>query len=158
VNKQRFEVFDKAIAERYKEGRLVNKGEKPNLADWSDLLETDPDFAEEFATTFNNPEVKEADEEFDPDSYDTYLGMELTLDRPGTEPEFARVTKRLKNNEGTPIGVASNNPILDTRLYEVEYPDGHCAAMSANVISENLLSQVDHDGHRALHFDAIIGH
>ena len=33
VNKQRFEVFDKAIAERYKEGRVVNKGEKPNLAD-----------------------------------------------------------------------------------------------------------------------------
>ena len=158
ANRQRFEAFDKAIAKRYKEDRLDNKGDKPNLADWSDLLENDPDFAEEFATTFDNPDVKEADEEFDPDSYDTYVGMELTLDRPGSDPGYARITKRLKNNEGTPIGVANSNPILDTRLYEVEYPDGHCAATSANIISENLLSQVDHDGHRALHFDVIIGH
>ena len=149
VNRQRFEEFNTAITERYKEDRHINKGDKPNLADWSDLLENDSDFTEEFATTFDKPDVKESDDEFDPDSHDTYLGMQLTLDRPNHEPEFARVTKRLKNNEGTPIGVANNNPFLDTRLYEVEYPDGHRAAMSANTISENLLSQVDQDGHRA---------
>jgi hypothetical protein len=43
----RFAEFEKAVAERHKEGRLVDKGgDKPDLADWSDLLETDPDFAE----------------------------------------------------------------------------------------------------------------
>jgi hypothetical protein len=157
ANRQRFAEFEKAISKRYKEGRLV-QGDKPTLADWSDLLETDSDFAAEFANTFDNPEVKEADAEYDPDSYDNYLGMALTLDRDGSDPQFARVTKRVKDNQGTPIGVANNNPILDTRLYEVEYPDGHRAAMSANIISENLLSQVDQDGHRALLFGAIIGH
>ncbi len=67
-------------------------------------LETDPDFAEEFAQTFNNPDVPEADDSFDPDSYDSYLGMEIALDRDGQEPQFARVSKRLKDNSGAPIG------------------------------------------------------
>jgi hypothetical protein len=123
------------------------------------LIEPDPDFAEEFTRTFDNPDIKEADEEFDPDSYDGYINMELLLDRPGAEPELARVTKRLKDKDGKPIGVAhGNNTILDTRLYEVEYKDGYKAAMAANTIAENLFSQVDGDGHRQVIFDAIIGH
>jgi hypothetical protein len=158
ANRQRIDAFEKAIADRYKEGRLYSRGDKPDLEQWSELLETDPDFAEEFAQTFNNPDVPEADDTFDPDSYDSYLGMELALDRDGQEPQFARVSKRLKANSGAPIGQANNNPILDTRLSEVEYHDGHRAAMSANTIAENLFAQVDQDGHRQLLFDGIIGH
>jgi hypothetical protein len=109
--------------------------------------------------TFDNPDVKEADNDFDPDSYDGCVNMELLLDRPGAEPELARVTKRLKDKDGKPIGAANgNNPVLDTRLCEVEHQDGHKSAMAANTIAENLFSQVDGDGHRHVIFDAIIGH
>jgi hypothetical protein len=145
----------KAIADRYKEGWLYSRGD---LEQWSEPLKTDPDFAEEFAQTFNNPDVPEADDSFDPDSYDSYLGMEIALDRDGQERQLACVSKRLKNNSGAPIGQANNNPILDTRLYEVEYHDGHRVAMSANTIAENVFAQVDQDGHRQLLFDGIIGH
>jgi hypothetical protein len=158
ANQQRIAAYNVAMADRFQEGRLVTTGDKPGLDAWSELLETDPDFAEEFAQTFDNPEVKEADDEFDPDSYDGYINMELAMDRGGDEPELARVTKRLKDNNGNPIGIANNNPILDTRLYEVEYLDGHRAALSANTIAENILAQVDHDGHRQLLFDQIIDH
>ena len=44
----------------------------PNLDEWSDLLEDDPDFADEFNLIYNNLDVPEAVEEFDPDSYDAY--------------------------------------------------------------------------------------
>lgn len=158
ANQQRMAVFDKAIAAQFQEGSLVTTGGKPDLAAWSELLETDPDFAEEFAQTFDNPDVPEADAEFDPDSYDSYLNMELALERDDTTPEFAKVTKRMKDAAGDPIGTAHDNPILDTRLYEVEYLDGHKAALSANIIAENILSQVDHDGHRQMLFEAIIDH
>jgi hypothetical protein len=158
VNKARIAKFDQDVAERFKEERLAMTGDKPDLQAWSAIIESDPDFAEEFAKTFNNPDVKEADDEFDPDSYDNYLTMELLMDRPGADPELARVTKRLKDNNGNPIGIANANPILDTRLYEVEYCDGHKAAISANIIAENLFSQVDNDGHRQILFDTIIGH
>jgi hypothetical protein len=85
--------------------------------------------------------------------------MELLMDRPGADPELARVTKRMKDKDGKPIGRANaKNPILDTRLYEVEYQDGYKAAMAANTIAENMFSQVDADGHCQVIFDAIIGH
>jgi hypothetical protein len=32
------------------------------------------------------------------------------------------------------------NPILDTRIYEVEFPDGEVLEYAANVIAENLYS------------------
>ena len=159
VNKSRIIKYDASIAERFKEERLGKSGDKPDPADWSQLIESDPDFAEEFARTFDNPDVKEADDEFDPDSYDGYLNMELLLDRPGGEPEYARVTKRLKDHNGNPIGKAhGNNPILDTRLYEVEYQDGYKTAMAANTVAENIFAQVDEDGHCEVLFDEIIGH
>ena len=34
-----------------------------------------------------------------------------------------RVTKRLRNNDGNPVGRANANPILDTREYVVEFDD-----------------------------------
>jgi hypothetical protein len=159
ANKARIMEFDKAIAERFKEERLTQIGDKPAPQAWKTMIESDPDFTEEFASTFDNPEVKEADEELDPDTYDNYLNMEIRLDRPGTVPEFAKVTKRMKDKDGNPIGVAhAENPMLDTRLYEVEYTDGYKAALTANTIAENMFSQVDGDGHRHVLFDAIIGH
>jgi hypothetical protein len=159
ANKARILAYDNAIAQRFKEERLAKNGDKPDPTAWAGIIETDPDFAEEFANTFDNPDVPEADVGFDPDSFDTYLNMGLSLDRrPGIEPEFARVTKRLRDKEGNPIGTANDNPILDTRLYEVEYLDGHKAALSANTIAESLMSQVDSEGHRELLMDEIIGH
>ena len=159
ANKARIKQYDSKIAERFKEERLAKNGDKPDPVDWADIIGDDPEFAEEFATTFDNPEVKEADDDFDPDSYDGYVNMELLLDRPGAQPELARVTKRLKDKDGKPIGRSNgNNPILDSRLYEVEFQDGYKSAMSANTIAENLFSQVDADGQRQVIFGEVIGH
>ena len=82
--------------------------------------------------------------------------MELDLDRQGEGPEFSRVTKRLKDKDGRPIGTASKNTILDSRMYEVEYEDGHKLAMADNAIASNLFAQFDQDGHRFVLFDEII--
>ena len=68
------------------------------------------------------------------------------------------MTKRLKDKEGRPIGITSDNPILDTRMYEVEYADGYKAATTANNIASNLFAQVDQDGNRFVLFDEIIDH
>ena len=42
------------------------------------------------------------------------------MDCGGNIPELARVTKRLFD-DGNPIGTAHENPIIDTRVYELEY-------------------------------------
>jgi hypothetical protein len=57
-----------------------------------------------------------------------------------------RITKRARDENGNPIGRRHNNPIMDTRVYEVEFSDGTTDEFHANVIAENLFSQVDSEG------------
>ena len=100
--------------------------------------------------------MKEDDDQFTPYYYDNYINTELALDGGGDQPEYARVKKGLKYNQGQPIVIAVDNPILDTRMYEVEYQDGHMAALAANLIAENLVVQVDEEGNRSVLFDEIV--
>ena len=129
---------------------------KPNPKDWADLIEEDQDFADEFNRLYDNTDVPEEDDVFDPDSYDTFLGMELSVGRGDVHPMKARVTKRLKDHRGNPIGQSHEHIKLDTRMYEVEFIDGHKQAMAANLIAENLFATVNEKGHRHLILDSII--
>ena len=51
--------------------------------------------------------------------------------------------------------MASYNPILITRIYEVEYQDSYTAALAANLIAENLFDQVDEEGNRCVLLDVV---
>ena len=84
--------------------------------------------------------------------------MELALPRYGGETTFASVTKRLKDVSGFPIGTSHDNPILDIRVYEVEYADGNKASMATTAIAMNLFAQVDAEGNCDSLFDDIADH
>ena len=168
--KELFVHYDVEIHRRLKLEDRGYEGSKPDPKDWADLFEEDPDFAEEFNRIFNNPKIPEADQnnefyndaaipehEHTPEVFqDTYLDIEVALPRDDEGPAFARVTKRLRDANGLPIGMANDNPILDTRLYEVEYLDGHKASLSANSIAQNMFAEVDEDGNRYVLLDSII--
>ena len=47
--------------------------------------------------------------------------------------------------DGKPIGKYNQNPVLDSNKYEVELPDGVVDEYYHNILSENLLSQVDEE-------------
>ena len=66
---------------------------------------------------------------------DTYMNMEVALLQDTEGPDFDRFTKHLKDENGLPIVTANDNPILDTRMYEVEYFYGHKASLTANAIA-----------------------
>ena len=73
--------------------------------------------------------------------------MELALPQGDSlEPRWAKVTKRLKDTNGIPIGMADQNPLLDTRMYKVELADGEKASLATNYIAENLFTQIDDEG------------
>ena len=65
--------------------------------------------------------------------------MELVIPIDGYGPDFAKLTRRLRDKDGISIGRAHNNPILDTRIYEVEYKEGHKSSLVANAIAEKVL-------------------
>ena len=107
----------------------------------------------------SNEEVIDDDDHFTPDTYDTYVNMELALPQGDSlEPRMAKVTKRLMDVDGIPIGTADDNPLLDTRMYEVEYLDGERASLSANHIAENVFAQMDHEGNRQVLMKEIINY
>ena len=72
--------------------------------------------------------------------------MEHKLYQGGDRLELSRVKNRLKDTNGKPIGVANDKPIVDLRMYEVEYHYGYVGAMAANVIDDNLFAEVDQNG------------
>jgi len=130
-------------------------------------LETEtPEFLEDFNRVINDTLVKHEEDADNAIPWkeermenDPYITMEMGLPR-GEDGELhrARVKRRRLDDEGQPLGHANNNPLLDSRQYEVEYLDGTTETLTANIIAENLLAQVDEEGHQQMMFEEILDH
>jgi len=68
------------------------------------------------------------------------------------------VTKRKHDHEGNTIGRANDNPILDSREYNVQFDDGGVSELTANMIAESMYTMCDENGDLILLFDSIIDH
>jgi len=90
-----------------------------------------------------------------PEVDDSYVGAELMLPR-GDSVAQGRATKRLRDNDGNPVGRANANPILDTRAYVVTFDDGMEAELVANAIAQNMYVQCDPDGNKYVLLDSLI--
>ena len=80
-NKEQFRLFDLYIHELFKDEIIVMEGAKPNHASWAEIIGDDPDVEEEFQRIISDKDLPEADDSFTPDSYNSYLHMELAFDR-----------------------------------------------------------------------------
>ena len=76
---------------------------------------------------------------------DKYISAQLLLDV-GGEKLQARVVKHKKGEDGRGVGHTHQNPLFDTRAYIVEFPDGSVDEYTANIIAENIYSQVNEEG------------
>ena len=81
------------------------------------------------------------------DDLDKYIGANIVLPGRDGEHVLAVVKGRKRGLNGELIGNGNPNPILDTRIFQVEFPDGHLEEYATNKIAEALYSQVDEDGH-----------
>ena len=70
----------------------------------------------------------------------------------------ATVKRRKLDGLGNATGKTNQNPILDSRLYVVEFADGAEAEYSANVIAKNIWAQCDADGNQYQLIEAIVDH
>jgi hypothetical protein len=71
---------------------------------------------------------------------------------------MAKVIGRKHNADGNFIGRAHKNPLLDSRVYEIEFLDSECQEVSYNLLAEHLLSQVDEEGNQFQLFKEIVDH
>jgi hypothetical protein len=95
--------------------------------------------------------------DFSPNSYDALISVELLLPK-GDVLLPAKVIGRKRDSDGNPVGMAHPNPIVDTRVYEVVFHDGHVEEYAANVIAENMYAQVDAEGNQFTLLQEIIEH
>ncbi len=58
----------------------------------------------------------------------------------GIELMHGTVKVQKQDLDGNPIGCQSDNPILDTWLYYVKFPDGEVTPLTANAIVQAMLS------------------
>ncbi len=98
----------------------------------------------------------EADD-FTPEAYDEYLRAQVILPV-GGELKRGEVIRRKRDHEGCPLGVRNTNPLLDTREYDVTFPDGSSESYMANTIAEGIYSQVDQEGRMFTLLSEIIDH
>ena len=90
-------------------------------------------------------------------AYDAILNAEVQMNI-DNDIVNGKVKRRAIGADGKLIGTYDSNPILNTMVYEVEFPDGRIQEYSANLIAENMLSQVDDEGFSTTMMEGIIDH
>ena len=152
--------LDAAIERCFGDATLKNYDPK-TMSGLEELTEPPPDLFEgdeDDPITFSEPDEKNVDaDEYTPESMDEYLSAELLMPH-GDGMQCARVIQCHCDDDGKPLGLRHLNPILDSCLYEIEFPDGSTDVVAANLIAENLYSQIDNEGHSHTIMKEIVDH
>ena len=90
-------------------------------------------------------------------AYDQIINAEVQLQL-GEEMVNGKVIQRTIGPDGQVTGTYDNNPFLNSIIYDVEFPDGQVKGYAANIIAENMLTQVDSDGMSTTLMEAIVDH
>ena len=73
----------------------------------------------------DGPSIPELDDELkDVEASGDFLVNSEVLLPIGNAQELARVLRRKRNLDGKPVGSAQTNPVLNTCVYGVHFPDG----------------------------------
>ena len=156
--KGRMASFTEAVTKRL-DAEAANIGVDHDIIQQGKLLNLDmenEEFIEDYKRVIDSELLPHAEEQ---GGQQNYVGMELGIRR-GDDAliEHGIVKRRITDEDGRPVGRPNNNPILDTTQYEVEFEDGEIETMAANTIAENILAQVDEEGHRQMFIDEIVDH
>jgi hypothetical protein len=95
--------------------------------------------------------AKQHADEIEFETFDQYLNSEFMVCQDG-KTAVAKVVKRARDNNGSPIGRRHADPLLDTREYKCELEDGSLMRYHANETAENTFAWCDDEGrqHAAL--------
>jgi hypothetical protein len=88
---------------------------------------------------------------------DALINIEVMLPN-GNSMAIAKVVRHGVDDEGHLVGTFSNNPLLNTLLYDCELDDGTTQAYSANTIASNIFMELDADGYSSSLLYEIVDH
>ena len=88
-------------------------------------------------------------------AYDMLIHSEVVLPH-RDQLRIYKILRRSTNPTGRSVGTYHDNPILNSLVYDVEFPDGEVKEFAANIIAENILFQVNSEGFTLTVFDRIL--
>eukprot|EP00957_Ditylum_brightwellii_P101684 7749296-Ditylum_brightwellii.AAC.1 len=99
---------------------LAKRGTEPDRIILNNGME---DYPEEIWQLYEEEAVKPEAEDYMPEELDKYISAQVMIPL-GDSLERATVVSWKRDANGIPIGLANNNPLLDTRMYDVRFNDG----------------------------------
>ena len=109
-------------------------------------LENTPQYGLHEDETQNEQTFLQLVEELEPmpEVGDLYIGAEIMLPR-GYEMARGHVNAWNRNTRGNVIRWTHTNPILDTRMYQVQFAQVKVTELTTNIIAESMCTQCDAD-------------
>jgi hypothetical protein len=99
--------------------------------------------------------IDDVKDENDVDTYDQYVGAHVRVPI-GDNIRSRKTVRRKRELDGNVK--ANANSMLDTRTYEIEFPDGRSDEYTVNVIAENMYAQCDTDDRQYNLMEGIFDH
>ena len=79
---------------------------------------------------------------------DLLINTDISLTK-GDKLSTGKFIRRSVDEHGKLIGTYDDNPLLNSHIYEVEFPDREIKEFAANILADNCLYQVDTNGHHS---------
>ena len=150
VEHKKCNVFDALIERRmgtsinppptteHRDPTVDNLTNQNNLDDEMDELVESPDHEDILDSTGRILEQQPA--------FNKIINAEVMIQN-GDEMAMGKVARRSLDADGRTTGTYHDNPFLITITFDVEFPNGQVKEYGANIITENMLTQVDLDGY-----------
>eukprot|EP00536_Pseudo-nitzschia_multiseries_P010506 jgi/Psemu1/26146/gm1.26146_g len=123
-------------------GTRINSGHQHPVEQTSEEIWDRPIMVDQTILTMAKPGRKRNWPGKERNEEDKHLQAEVRIPM-GNKCLRGVVKKRVKDDDGLPIWKRHPNPLLDTRMYEVEMPEGTVEAYRANLIAANIYSQFE---------------
>ena len=90
-------------------------------------------------------------------AFEKIINAEVMIQN-GDEMAMGKVVRQSLDADGRMTGTYHDNHFLNTITYDEEFSNGQVKEYGANIIAENMLTQVDSDGYSLSLMDSIIDH
>ena len=88
---------------------------------------------------------------------DEHIGQQITIKK-SDGLVVVKVVSRYGDDARNLVGKKHTEPQLDTRVYNVKFPDGHFQRYSSNILSEALTESIYPDGYQVGFIKEICGY
>jgi len=150
--KDQIQTSDQSI--KNKIGNNINSLDLP-LPYKKPLYILDMDIVDGVNEAYDHELNQTEEDELSPQMYDRLLTADVSFNV-GNKVLTGKVTGYKRDASGNLIGQTNPNPLLNTRMYQVQFSDGTIQDYSANRIAEAIYAAVDDEGNQFVLLDEIL--